>query len=86
MKAYWGVDVQIHIFLTSALAGGEWSASRACRITPTEITTSQVSEQIKLFCNFSIDNNCDSWKGGKCRSKCSGSFKNKIFLGQLNNY
>jgi hypothetical protein len=28
MKAYGGVDVQIHIFLTSALAGGEWSASR----------------------------------------------------------
>jgi hypothetical protein len=28
MKAYGGVDVYIHIFLTSALAGGEWSASR----------------------------------------------------------
>jgi hypothetical protein len=28
MKAYGGVDVQIHIFLTSALAGGEWSVSR----------------------------------------------------------
>jgi hypothetical protein len=26
MKAYGGVDVQIHIFLTSTLAGGEWSA------------------------------------------------------------
>jgi hypothetical protein len=25
MKAYGGVDVQIHIFLTSALAGGEWT-------------------------------------------------------------
>jgi hypothetical protein len=24
MKAYGGVDVEIHIFLTSALAGGEW--------------------------------------------------------------
>jgi hypothetical protein len=29
-----GVDVQIHIFLTSALAGGEWSASRTGRFTP----------------------------------------------------
>jgi hypothetical protein len=28
MKAYGGVDVYIHIFLTSVLAGVEWSASR----------------------------------------------------------
>jgi hypothetical protein len=28
------VDVWIHIFLTSALAGGEWSAPRPCRLTP----------------------------------------------------
>jgi hypothetical protein len=28
MNAYGGVDIYIHIFLTSALAGGEWSASR----------------------------------------------------------
>jgi hypothetical protein len=27
MKAYGRVDVYIHIFLTSALVGGEWSAS-----------------------------------------------------------
>jgi hypothetical protein len=36
MKAYGGVDVQIHIFLTSALAGGEWSASRPGRLIPGE--------------------------------------------------
>jgi hypothetical protein len=36
MKAYGGVDVWIHIFLTSAVAGGEWSASRSCRFTPGE--------------------------------------------------
>jgi hypothetical protein len=35
MKAY-GVDVQTHIFLPSALAGGEWSASRPDRFTPGE--------------------------------------------------
>jgi hypothetical protein len=28
MKVYGAVDVQIHIFLASALAGGEWAASR----------------------------------------------------------
>jgi hypothetical protein len=38
MKAYAGVDVWIHIFLTSALAGGEWSVSRTCRFTPGEIS------------------------------------------------
>jgi hypothetical protein len=30
------VDVYIHIVLTSALVGGEWSASRPCRFTPGE--------------------------------------------------
>jgi hypothetical protein len=34
MKAYGGVDVYIHIFLTSALTGGECSASRPGRFTP----------------------------------------------------
>jgi hypothetical protein len=27
MKAYWGVEVQLHTFFISALDGGEWSAS-----------------------------------------------------------
>jgi hypothetical protein len=36
MKAYEGVDVQVHIFLTLALAGGEWSASLPWRFTPGE--------------------------------------------------
>jgi hypothetical protein len=34
MKAYGGVNVKIHIFLTSALVGCEWSASRPSRFTP----------------------------------------------------
>jgi hypothetical protein len=34
MKAYGGVDVEIHIFLTSALAGGEWSAARPVHLNP----------------------------------------------------
>jgi hypothetical protein len=36
MKTYGGVDVQIHIFLTSALVGGEWSNSRPGRYIPGE--------------------------------------------------
>jgi hypothetical protein len=36
MKAYGGVDVYIHIFLTSALVGGKWSASLPCRFNPGE--------------------------------------------------
>jgi hypothetical protein len=36
MKAYGGVDVLIHIFLTSALVGGELSTSRPGRFTPGE--------------------------------------------------
>jgi hypothetical protein len=32
MKAYGGMDVYVHIFLTSSLVGGEWSASRPGRL------------------------------------------------------
>jgi hypothetical protein len=38
MKAYGGVNVQIHVFFTTALVGGEWSASRPGRFTPGERT------------------------------------------------
>jgi hypothetical protein len=31
-----GMDVQIHIFLTSTLVGGQWSTSRPDRYTPGE--------------------------------------------------
>jgi hypothetical protein len=37
MKAYWGVAVYIHPFLTSALYEGEWSASRPDRFTSREV-------------------------------------------------
>jgi hypothetical protein len=38
MKAYGRLDVQIHIFLTSAIVGGKWSASRPGIFTPGERT------------------------------------------------
>jgi hypothetical protein len=34
MKVYGRADVEIQIFLTSALVGGEWSASRPGNFTP----------------------------------------------------
>jgi hypothetical protein len=36
MKAYWGMDVYSTHSLTSALDGGEWSASHPGRSTPRE--------------------------------------------------
>jgi hypothetical protein len=36
MKAYWEVDVYVHIFFTSVVVGGEWSASRLFLFTPRE--------------------------------------------------
>jgi hypothetical protein len=36
VKTYWGVEVQLHAFLTSARDGGEWSASRPGRFAPRE--------------------------------------------------
>jgi hypothetical protein len=35
-SSYARVDVQIHVFLTSALFGGEWSASCPCRFASGE--------------------------------------------------
>jgi hypothetical protein len=36
MKTFWGVEVWLHSFLTSAVDRGEWSASRLGRFTPRE--------------------------------------------------
>jgi hypothetical protein len=34
MKVYWGVEVELHAFLTSTLDGSEWLASRPAHSTP----------------------------------------------------
>jgi hypothetical protein len=36
MKTYWRVVLYVHIFLTSALAGGKWLVSRPGRFTPAQ--------------------------------------------------
>jgi hypothetical protein len=36
MKSYEGMDLLIHVFLTAALVGGAWSASRPGRFIPGE--------------------------------------------------
>jgi hypothetical protein len=36
LSLYWRMEVQRHAFLTLALEGGEWSASRPCRFAPGE--------------------------------------------------
>jgi hypothetical protein len=36
MRAYGGVDAEIHIFLTTALVEGGWSASHPDRFVPAE--------------------------------------------------
>jgi hypothetical protein len=36
MKTYGGVEIQLHMFLTLALDGGEWSASHPGRFIPRE--------------------------------------------------
>jgi hypothetical protein len=40
MKAYGGVHIKLHIFLNSALAGGEWSVSCPGRFIPGETAPS----------------------------------------------
>jgi hypothetical protein len=37
MTTYWGADIYIRIFLTSALVGDDWSASHLGRFTPNNI-------------------------------------------------
>jgi len=47
MKAYGGMVVYAHLFLNSALAGGERSVSRLGHLTP--VKESQVSTEIHLI-------------------------------------
>jgi hypothetical protein len=45
-------EVQFHSFLTSALDGDEWSASRRGRLTPGEEDTGQIYSEILKPCSL----------------------------------
>jgi hypothetical protein len=45
MKTYEGVETQLYAFLTSALDGGEWSASRPGGFTPGEKAPVPIGEE-----------------------------------------
>jgi hypothetical protein len=42
---YGRMDLEIHVFLTSALLVGEWSASSPCRFTPAKESTRRQSDR-----------------------------------------
>jgi hypothetical protein len=46
MKAYGWLDKRFHIFLTSALVGGEWIASHTGRFTPGEIAPVPIGYEV----------------------------------------
>jgi hypothetical protein len=46
MKTYGGVIVQIHVFLTSALVGREWSSSCPGRLTTEEKPQYQLERRL----------------------------------------
>jgi hypothetical protein len=48
MNAYGGVDVYIHIILTSALAGGEWSASHPGDLSQEKVTPVSIRYEVGL--------------------------------------
>jgi hypothetical protein len=48
MKVYWGVEIQLLAFLTSALDGGEWSASRPGRFTQMATKKKQETTEMRV--------------------------------------
>jgi hypothetical protein len=54
MKMYGGMDVYIHVFLTSALVGGEWSPSRPGRSTSEKKGVFEFGIGFTILCMYFI--------------------------------
>jgi hypothetical protein len=53
MKAYEEVGVQIHVFFTSALVGGDWSASHPGRFTSEKETLESLNRRLGVHHSWS---------------------------------
>jgi hypothetical protein len=58
MKAYGGVDVQTHVFLTLALVEGEWSASYPSHFTPGERALVPIGQDV----GWTTEPVCTTWR------------------------
>jgi hypothetical protein len=56
MNVYGGVDVWTHVFFTSALVGGEWSASHPCRIILGERAAGTHQIRVRMESKSGLDN------------------------------
>jgi hypothetical protein len=66
MKRYGGVEVIVPPFITSALDGGEWSASCPCHFTPGEAAPSKRCRRETFIASTDPFNFCDGTKSKEC--------------------
>ena len=88
MKAYRGVEVQLHSFLTSALDEGKWSTSRPGCFTPKERTTVLMEQvgwvgprtSLNVLEKNKISCSCRESNPGSTSPDCSHCHPSPLFL------
>jgi hypothetical protein len=55
MEACGGMELEIHVFLTSALVGGEWSALRPCRFITRGTEFSILKWPVSQICEYEVN-------------------------------